>query len=621
MITPVLVRHPRPFQTESVRGYVLRLSEANGYHSPACIFQLAGMHQCETSTYSFNFAKLARVANFTLSLFDNQDDRSNNIDIPISNVADGTFILPRGWTTGERFCVRCVLEKGFIEAHWDFPLMVACPIHRCMAVFRCPGCGESITFRRRGLLVCKCKQDLSKVPESTIPSSMATLLDIVRNSILNGTLSAGNPAKLPVEDLLRLDLDTLSIVIRTLGRHKLLAGHKEGTRDDRSIVPAASTVLRQWPENFMVLLRHYTQARQHHSTRNLVSTLNKKYRILFNNPAIRPPKQTEFLRLPYLEYLGAELGYADPARLEKYWDRLPTGLVTSKFNRLRNRAVREDKARVVDMACMSVRFKRERVSPLNVGGYFPAPEDTNGLGLPEDVRRALRAREIADVPICAAPNPCSSSGTLNHLDQLFLDLTVAVPRNPQPVRKTIALGVAMNWPLDPPVVRAEVAKAVLEHRLPVLGCIDGTVSGLLLDDISYRKIRNAARFCERHMICSAREAAGYLACGVDAISGLLKAGRIRGFDSPHGLRIECDSIKAFIEEYVFVATVAKNEHTNSPRVIRHCNWEKIQLMRAGPKKNSARNLFVRKTDVERLTTKLRNRASQTLRLNTLEVNY
>jgi len=41
MSMPLLVRHPAPKPTESLLGYVLRVSEGNGYSSPWSVYRLA----------------------------------------------------------------------------------------------------------------------------------------------------------------------------------------------------------------------------------------------------------------------------------------------------------------------------------------------------------------------------------------------------------------------------------------------------------------------------------------------------------------------------------------------------------------------------------------------------
>ena len=59
----LLVRHPAPFPTESLFGYILRLSEENGYTTPWTLFLTAGMKEHEIRGTGVRVRKLARIAN------------------------------------------------------------------------------------------------------------------------------------------------------------------------------------------------------------------------------------------------------------------------------------------------------------------------------------------------------------------------------------------------------------------------------------------------------------------------------------------------------------------------------------------------------------------------------
>ncbi len=61
--TPLLVRHPAPFPTESLLGYILRLSEENGYTTPWSLLLLAQIRQHEAQSSGMKVAKLAQICN------------------------------------------------------------------------------------------------------------------------------------------------------------------------------------------------------------------------------------------------------------------------------------------------------------------------------------------------------------------------------------------------------------------------------------------------------------------------------------------------------------------------------------------------------------------------------
>ena len=57
-----LVRHPRPYPTESLFGYLLRLAEENGYPTPHHILALIGNRDYQFLSRRIPLPKLARVA-------------------------------------------------------------------------------------------------------------------------------------------------------------------------------------------------------------------------------------------------------------------------------------------------------------------------------------------------------------------------------------------------------------------------------------------------------------------------------------------------------------------------------------------------------------------------------
>ena len=70
MSRSLLVRHPAPLPTESLLGYVLRLTEENGYDSPWRVYALAGLKQNETRTTGIKVKKLAAIAKRPVSELD-----------------------------------------------------------------------------------------------------------------------------------------------------------------------------------------------------------------------------------------------------------------------------------------------------------------------------------------------------------------------------------------------------------------------------------------------------------------------------------------------------------------------------------------------------------------------
>jgi hypothetical protein len=194
---PLLVRHPAPNATESLLGYVLRVSEGNGYSSPWSIYCLAGMKSNETRASGVNLEKLARITNWPQGKLDAIAYSAPHGQPRWARLL-GHPVLPQDLSlTRPRFCPRCVREKGFLEAHWDLALMVACPVHQCLLAASCPQCGHHLRWFRHGLLECECGGDLSNCDPSSISEAEASLLEIIRRKALFCPTDESNPMGLP----------------------------------------------------------------------------------------------------------------------------------------------------------------------------------------------------------------------------------------------------------------------------------------------------------------------------------------------------------------------------------------------------------------------------------------
>jgi hypothetical protein len=254
MTKALLVRHPAPFATESFFGYILRLSEENGYTTPWSLFLLAGMTQHETRTTGIKVAKLAQVANRSPAELEPLSYRWGG-DSPRSCRLLGHLLRPHQLVvTRPKLCPECVAEKGFIEAHFDLALMTGCAVHRKLLISSCPRCMKPLRWFRPGLLECRCGSLLSaEVP--SIGLAEADLLDIVRRKILGLASATGYASGLPYSHLQLMSLRSLLSLVAILGKRSLTVENDSERKNPQRVVLAAANVLADWPSNFFRLLR------------------------------------------------------------------------------------------------------------------------------------------------------------------------------------------------------------------------------------------------------------------------------------------------------------------------------------------------------------------------------
>jgi hypothetical protein len=283
-------------------GYVLRVSENNGYSSPWSVYCLAVMKSNEIRASGVKLEKLARITNWPQGKLD-AIAYSAPPGQPRWARLLGHPVLPQDLSlTRPRFCPQCVRERGFLEAHWDLTLMVACPVHRCLLASSCSKCGRRLRWFRRGLLECECGGDLSNYDLSSTSEAEASLLNTIRRKALSCPPAESNLMGLPQDQLMAMSLRSMLLVIRTIGKHRIVADGTSDRSKEKEIASAASRVLVKWPTNFIALMEDLGRQLPSDISGGVGKQFGGIYRSLFRNKAMGDPKHTEFLRVAFLDF-------------------------------------------------------------------------------------------------------------------------------------------------------------------------------------------------------------------------------------------------------------------------------------------------------------------------------
>jgi TniQ len=255
MNSPLLIRHPAPHPTESLAGYVLRLSQVNGYSTPLSLYRLAGMNKSERTWPNFAYAKLAAVANQPVSEIE-RIAFTHPVNDPTAIALLGKTIDSKEMNrSGAKVCPACVASCGFIEAHWHLNLMVGCPVHKQAAVWFCGGCKKRVSWLRMGLLTCKCGGPLCTPPDYLFREEDWWLLDCIRRRALGDlTHPQANP-RMPDALVANTTLSQLISGVRILGKARMTASFNPGIQLGKAVVKAAASVLVDWPDNIHKLFR------------------------------------------------------------------------------------------------------------------------------------------------------------------------------------------------------------------------------------------------------------------------------------------------------------------------------------------------------------------------------
>ncbi len=608
MTTPSLVRHPAPFLTESLFGYILRLSEENGYTTPWSLLLLAQIRQHEARSTGIQVAKLAQVSNRPQTELESTSYRWPG-DRPRSCRLLGHLLTPCELAvTRPRLCPECVAEKGFIEAHFDLALMTGCPVHRRSLLCRCPGCMKPLRWFRPGLLECQCGTNLRNVSLPAISGAEADLLDLIRRKILGLTAGRDYASGLPGSYLEVMSLQPLLSLVGMLGRRRMVVDNDSDRRNSQRVVFAAASVLADWPNNFFRLLRGITEgmsADSDSSTGVARGRLGGVYRSLLNLRRIVPTAQGDFLRIAFLDFIRNDLkpDFID----QKLMRRLRTGqserfISKAAFARLHGINPRTAARFVEDQRVPSRTFrwgKSERKlidsaaawpSPKVPGKIFRLRQAAAMIGISSALLKCLKASRDFEVNHVLRTKPgfheLDIEAFIQKLKRLVPPMNAADLSSPKYVRFAI---IARGW-YGSVAIKANIVRAVLSGELPVVGSVDGTVAGLLVSYEGFQRLAHDERARENRDTRTIGEAARQLECNTRSVRRLVELEWLRATPTPKACRVTEESIAEFKKRYVSLLSIARTTNSASwalQNICKRCNLPMLVARQSGNKSSQA----------------------------------
>lgn len=624
MNSALMVRHPLPSPNESLLGYVLRLSESNGYSSPWSLFRLAGMTQHATRTTNFRFERLALITGCAIAKLDSIAF-SPTSDRPQGSRLLGHYVLPSDLSvTKSKICPQCVVEKGFIEAHWHLDIMVGCPIHQCSAVLQCPKCRKPLRWFRPGLLDCKCGGNLRLCALPAISEAEASLLDVLRRKVLAHPVCEENPAGLPLTQLAAMGLRPLLVILRALAKHRLVADGRTIRTDYGDVVSAATRVLVEWPKNFIRLLLDLGENVPANGSVGVRKQFASIHHALFKNKAIDPPGQADFLRLAFLEFATNhwDRGCVDAKFMKELREGLPKRFVSqTEFAasigidpRTAARMLKLQIAPSTRLSCgkskrIIVDMEKNAMSPTHSGKILHSRVAAKRLSLSVSVLQILRKTGSYEVKH-AFPNRTG----FHVLDIEAFEKRILAVASVSPIAgidgRNLTLSSVIAGHHDSPAIKAEVVAAVLSRQITIIGNIDGTVGGISLDRSEYEELAELGRNRASGNARTPTAAARMLRCDPSAIPALARLGYLHGNKTPVGLRVKDDSIEAFSREYISLASIAKKEGTSSRALMGRCKDIGITLLSVPVERRGGPQSFVRVVDSDKLRAGMNIAANQ-----------
>jgi hypothetical protein len=154
-----LVVRGTPRTGESLRGFVLRIAEANGYRGMAPLLQLARL----PPTFVSRSSALQNLADLFDGLVEVDDLQARSHCSRIERAVrhrNTTISVIDVNLAHPKVCTICLKESGFARMVWDLRVVVACWRHGCYLLDHCSVCRRQLTWARKALTACPCGANL-----------------------------------------------------------------------------------------------------------------------------------------------------------------------------------------------------------------------------------------------------------------------------------------------------------------------------------------------------------------------------------------------------------------------------------------------------------------------------
>lgn len=322
-IAPLLIT-PAPRKLESLQGYLLRVCDANGYHSPEWLLRQFGIrHRFRLESNELERLALGLrqpVEDLEALQYGAVPDRARWLRFNGQEV-HRCSILHRH----KRFCPTCLAEDGYFHAVWDLKPVTACPRHGVYLQESCNACYKALKWSRERLFHCDCGNDLRHQRPWEAPPNTVALCARIQE--LSGDTDASQPAGalLPGE-FLALDLSTLLNHVLFLSTYASGRGRGTGRRLHGNLASAASkatfdrasNIIANWPHAFFGLL---DDIRRHAGEKQHRTGLEAEFRMFYSNLYGRSHEATNLMLIRD----------AFQAYLTRYWS---GGVITTKNTKL-----------------------------------------------------------------------------------------------------------------------------------------------------------------------------------------------------------------------------------------------------------------------------------------------
>lgn len=589
----LLVRTPAPHLGESLLGFVLRVSQENGYDTPWHVLRLAGIDQGQMLTAGLPIEKLAGILNrpaHSLKRLAYQKRVAGATEFKILNHTFG-----RSLKSGQlrlrtpAICPRCVQESGYIDTFWDLNAAIACPRHHCRPLSFCHSCEAPIRWFRPGLLICQCGADLTNMPLLKADRPLCEFMGVIYAKLHSQPFSAlPNVSSFPLAKLKSMPLRSLLKMLDALGSQNLLSQEqKEAPKSD--LVEKAIEPLAEWPTGYYQMLERlgafFLDAGS--SGTGLRKQFEPFYETLFKRQQFS--KDIEFLREEFINFGLLRWGAAVvDSRLHRSMappsnDRFITKTEFSRrfglWRPTMDQMIADGSLVTTTIPCKKghrvVVDLEQSQRPIRSSGVMSEREAAKYIGLPVSVINHLRQCGLYVAELRTARQ---QSWHKEDVERFLSRCLEDVPLLVQQDYSNITLGAALRLKLRDSAAKADIAAAALDGRLEVVGRVDDNLAGLVLDNNQVQQFVALKVEAINGGSLSFQEAAARTGLDFTVIDSAVKAGLLTKINWKGRWRIPSEAVQQFNEHYVVLARLSKELGTTSTRLMKKCRQRDVPVI-------------------------------------------
>lgn len=649
-----LLRRAEPKPDENFMGFILRLTEFNGYDTPSWIMQESGIgypsSRCITTTPNqIDLSTLATLTNVELSNLE-------SLRYPVDSLS-GSILrkLFYGFPVQQyvirpnhlKICPQCLCETAYIRRIWELVLVTACPIHGCLLLDKCPNCGKRITWARSEVAVCSCRYDWREYNSDVVAASELQVAQqiyrLCRLRVEDANTGRGDTDQ--INPLYGIELQHFVAALVFIASQLDGKACKKGARlidttgknfarnkqnaEIHVLLCKAWSVFNNWPDNYFQFLEwrrvHIPSGRsQFGLNRDFVQYKSALYYQLAS-------EQLDFMRTAFEEYLLTRWDGGSVSHLRRI----------NQLLRLRSRYVSRKEAK--KLLCLTgegvdrliAKGKLKAIVRANKGYRIILIDRSSLESFKSEVENYLNLKQVKKMLGVTKPRVFEmiEYGLLNPLKERVVDLRSDLTFSENEIKSLLATlsgklsktapeagGTSISFPealrklVSVNIGIAQFIQLILEGAILPVGL--NTKPGLASLLFSGSQIESYRIKLERIQIgetFSAPEVAKCLGIAVSRTYYLIRKGFLQvhrqEIKGHRGLRINKSTVDLFNSTYVLPAKVAQQLGTSSTRLTNLLIMHGINPV-SGPKVDGGAQYVFRKADIEQIDLRLIWQASK-----------